>query len=73
MNLQEAINVAWHARVNGLDRLTPEHIREAFAVFEKAGEALMRIEAVGNMIEFDGLDAGDAVDTIAGIMTEMSP
>ena len=38
MNRREALNVAWHARVNGLAALTPEHILGAFAVLEGMDE-----------------------------------
>jgi hypothetical protein len=35
MTPREALNVAWHVRVNGLDdNVTPELIKSAFAAFE---------------------------------------
>lgn len=76
MSLREAIIVAEIVRVHGLDRLddvlAPERLINALAVLENAGETLLRIDAVGNAVEYDGLDAWDALDTIAGIMTRMA-
>ena len=44
MNRQEALNVAWHARANGLDSLTPEHILGALAQLELMAEKMRSLE-----------------------------
>ena len=50
MTLQEACNIAWHARVNGIDKLSPENIRGAFAVLEKVGEERLQLNRTGRAV-----------------------
>jgi len=46
-------------------------VHQAIAAGMNAIAKVDRINAVGNLIEHEDLDPYDAIDTIAGIMTEM--
>lgn len=45
-DLTRAGNIAWHARVNGLESLEPRHILEAMAALETLIAAHDRVEAI---------------------------
>ena len=42
----EALNVAWHVRVNGHADVSQENIRKAFAALEREATKLSRVEAL---------------------------
>jgi hypothetical protein len=46
MTKQEALNVAWHVRVNGLRDVAQQTLIDAVAALEQQGETLKRVEAL---------------------------
>jgi hypothetical protein len=46
MTRQEALNIAWHARVNGLQDIKPEHMLGALAVLESLAVTASAVEAL---------------------------
>lgn len=55
MTRQEALNIAWHVRTNGLDGVKPEQITEAFAALERD---LTALEAAAETVlsEIEGVE-----------------
>lgn len=63
MTLREAANVAWHVRVNGLDGVTDENLKGAFAVLEQLAEREPLVQAlvlaIDNAVENDDAAVND--------------